>query len=406
MKFTKQEVLQFVEENDVKFVKLSFCDLIGRQKNVSIVSQQLPEVFENGKLFFTTVVRGLSHAGDLLLFPDPKSLTVLPWRPPAGEVVSLLSYLKRPDGSFFEGDSIHLLDEATRKLNDVGLSCEIGTECDFYVFKRDSDGNPTSIPVDRAGYFDTAPEDSCDNLRRDIMLSLEDMGIVPTSSHHERGPGQNEIDFVPTEPTTAARNFIYFKNAVKNVSYVSGLHATFAPKPVKGSVGSGLRITLTLDGIKGAVNKKTLDAFVEGILNKSHELTAFLNSKPESYELLGELRSPAYGAEANRTACIGVVDLEDGGKRVEFNSADCHINPFLVFALILEAGLSGVEEGLKSKGKKFILVEELPRSLGEALDYAEKSQWLRSVLSDKILEEFVRIKRTKIVAEHAYDIDV
>ena len=406
MKFTKQEVLQFVEENDVKFVKLSFCDLIGRQKNVSIVSQQLPEVFEKGKLFFTTVVRGFSHAGDLLLFPDPKSLTVLPWRPTAGEVVSLLSYVKRPDGSFFEGDAIHLLDEATRKLGEVGLSCEIGTECDFYVFKRDSDGNPTNIPVDRAGYFDTAPEDACENLRRDIMLSLEDMGIVPTSSHHERGPGQNEIDFVPTEPTMAARNFIYFKNAVKNVSYVSGLHATFAPKPVKGNVGSGLRITLTLGGIKGAANKKTIDAFVEGILDKSRELTAFLNSKPESFELLGELRSPAYGAEVNRTACIGVVDLEDGGKRLEFNSADCHINPFLVFALILEAGLSGVSQGLKNKGKKFILVEELPRSLGEALDCAEKSQWLRAVLSDKILEEFVRIKRTKIVSEHAYDIDV
>ena len=407
MKFTEQEVLQFVEENDVKFVKLAFCDLLGRQKNLSVVSQELPSVFEKGKLFFTTVVRGFSHAGDLLLFPDPKSLTVLPWRPQAGEVVSLLSYVKRPDGSFFEGDTIHLLDEATRKLGEAGLSCEIGTECDFYVFKRDSEGNPTSIPVDRAGYFDTAPEDACENLRRDIILSLEDMGIVPTSSHHERGPGQNEIDFLPTEPTTAARNFIYFKTAVKNVSYVSGLHATFAPKPVKGNVGSGLRITLTLGGKDGsAANKKTLDAFVEGILSKSRELIAFLNSKPESFELLGELRAPAYGAEANRTACIGIVDLENGFKRVEFNSADCHINPFLVFALLLEAGLYGVGAGLKSKGKKFILGEELPRSLGEALDCAEKSEWLRSVLSDKILEEFVRIKRTKIVAEHTFDIDV
>ncbi|MDE6398926.1 MAG: glutamine synthetase beta-grasp domain-containing protein, partial [Clostridiales bacterium] len=207
MKCTAKEVLQYVEENDVKFVKLTFCDLFGRQKNVSIVSQLLPTIFENGYLFNSSAVSGFTNcAGDLLLFADPKTLSVLPWRPRTGEVISMLAYIKRPDGSFYESDALHLLDCAKQKLAKMGLYCEIATESEFYIFKQDSEGNPTCVPIDRAGYFDSAPEDAGENVRRDIILSLEDMGIVPTASHHEKGPGQNEIDFKPTEPGGAARN--------------------------------------------------------------------------------------------------------------------------------------------------------------------------------------------------------
>lgn len=396
MKFTAKEVLQYVEENDVKFVKLAFCDLFGRQKNVSVVSQQLPEIFEHGHLFDPSAVRGFANVGDLLLFPDPKTLTILPWRPQSGEVVSLLSYVKRPDGSFFVGDSLHLLDTAKEKLHRAGLYCEIGTECDFYVFKLDSEGDPTAVPVDRAGYFDSSPDDACENLRRDIILNLEDMGIVPTSSHHERGPGQNEIEFVPTEAANAARNFLYFKSAVRNVSYLSGLYATFAPKPIPDKVGSGLRITLTLGGCNGTrvVSAATLDAFTEGVLQKTNEMVAFLNSTVESYELFGEFRAPAYGAEPNRRSYISVVPLSDGRRRIEFNEADCLINPYLVFALLLEAGMYGIEKKLVlEENRRFVSCDGLPHTLEEALRVAENSQWLRGILSDGILEAYIAVKR-------------
>lgn len=395
MKCTAKEILQYVEENDVKFVKLTFCDMFGRQKNVSIVSQQLASVFENGHLIDSSAVPGFANcAGDLLLFPDPKTLTVLPWRPQMGEVVSLLSYIKHPNGSFFEGDTLHLLETAKAELAKKGISCEIGTECDFYVFKLDNDGNPTLTPIDRAGYFDCSPADACENLRRDIILSLEDMGIVPTSSHHERGPGQNEIEFVPTEAANAARNFLYFKSAVKNVSHISGLKASFSPKPLKNSVGSGMRITMSLGGVGDkTVPDATLDSFAEGVLNKSRELIAFLNSTPESYELFGEFRAPAYGAEPNRTSYISTVPGKDGHYHIDFNAADCKINPFLVFALLIKAGLYGVENKLKRRSERFVSCDEMPRSLGEALDCAEKSDWLREVLTDRILDEYIRIKR-------------
>ncbi len=406
MKCTVKEVLQYVEENDVKFVKLTFCDMFGRQKNVSVTAQQLPLIFENGHLFDSSAVHGFGCAGDLLLFPDAKTLTVLPWRPQTGEVVSLLSYIKRSDGSFFEGDALHLLDCAKGELYKRGLSCEIGTECDFYVFKSDAEGNPTSTPVDRAGYFDSSPADACENLRRDIILNLEDMGIVPTSSHHERGPGQNEIEFVPTEAANAARNFLYFKSAVRNVSHISGVHATFAPKPVKGNVGSGLRITLTLGGVgEKAAQPELLDAFTEGVLKKVPEMIAFFNSMPESYELFGEVRAPAYGAELNRVSYISALPQQNGKCRIELNAADGMINPFLSFALILQAGLFGIEKKLVRRSDKcFIGCDELPRSLGEALDCAEKSKWLRSILSDGILDEYIRIKRRRDEADLWSDI--
>ncbi len=396
MKFTAKEVLQYVEENDVKFIKLTFCDLFGRHKNVSIVSQQLPEVLKNGYLFNSSAVHGFTNcADDLLLFPEPKTLTVLPWRPQTGEVVSLLTNIKRLDGSFYEGDALHLLESAKSKLYKAGIDCEIATDCEFYVFKSDNDDNPTDIPIDRAGYFDAAPEDEGENIRRDIILSLEDMGIIPTSSHHERGPGQNEIDFMPTEPYAAARNLIYFKSAVKNVCRLNGMYASFDPKPVKDSVGSGLRITVTLDGIGGKASPEFLDAFTCGVMDKASEITAFLNTTPESYALLGENRAPAYAHDNHfRGAHVRALPRTDGKCRIELNSADCLNNPFLAFALILEAGIYGIVNKSKAAdGDKKSGGVNLPHTLNEALTAAEKSAWLESVLSKRTIEEYVRIKR-------------
>lgn len=388
MKYTAKEVLQYVEENDVKFVKLTFCDLFGRQKNVSIVSQQLPSIFENGYLFNSSAVSGfMSCADDLLLFPDPKTLTVLPWRPQMGEVVSVLTNIKHTDGSFYVNDTMHMLEVAKTKLAKMGLSCEISTECEFYVFKLNNDGDPISVPIDRGTYFDSSPDDEGENIRRDIILSLEDMGIVPTASHHEMGPGQNEIDFMPTEPYAAARNLLYFKSAVRNVCRLNGVYATFEPKPMRDNVGSGLRILLTLDGIGGRANKELLDSFAAGVIGKASEFMAFSNSMPESYKLLDERRAPARGINHERGSYVRALPSSDGKCRIELNSADCLSNPFLMFTLLLEAGLFGIEYGGKIKSGN------LPISLGRALDVAEKSQWLKSLLGEGVLGEYISAKR-------------
>lgn len=389
MKCTAKEVLQHVEENDVKFVKLAFCDLFGRQRNVSIVSQQLPSVFENGYLINSSAVPGYTNcAGDLLLYPDPRTLALLPWRPQTGAVISLLTYIKHPDGSFYEGDVLHLLDEANQKLHKLGLSCEIATDCEFYVFKLDADGNPTDTPIDRAGYLDCAPYDECENIRRDIIINLEDMGIIPTASHHEEGPGQNEIDFVQTEPSSAARNFLYFKSAVKNVCRINGVHATFAPKPLADNVGSGLRITLTLKSIgDNAAAPKALNSFAQGILNKFGELMLFLNSTADSYELLKELRATAVDyTNPNRASCVHVFPVTDGKCRIEINSADCLCNPFLAFALLIEAGLYGIQKQLKPSEAQ---TPNIPNTLDAAIEVAAKSKWLNSVLSSQLLAEYI-----------------
>ena len=388
MKSTAKDMLQYVEENDVKFVKLTFCDLFGRQKNVSIVSQQLPSIFENGYLFNSSAVPGfMSCADDLLLFPDPKTLSVLPWRPQMGEVVSVLTNIKRPNGSFYESDAMHILEVAAAKLAKKGLACEIGTECEFYVFKLDSEGNPTYTPIDNGGYCDSSPDDGGENIRRDIILSLEDMGIVPTASHHEMGPGQNEIDFMPTEPYAAARNLLYFKSAVKNICRLSGMHASFEPKPLREHVGSGLRILVTLEGIGGKASQDALNAFTAGVIGKADEFIAFSNSVPDSYKLLDERRAPARGINHERGSFVRALPSAGGKCRIELNSADCLSNPFLMLALLLEAGIYGIERGGDVKGNK------LPISLGRALDNAEKSEWLKSVLGEGVLGEYVAAKR-------------
>ena len=391
MKCTAKEVLQYAEENDVKFVKLTFCDLFGRQKNISIVSQQLPTIFESGYLFNSSAVAGFKNCkGDLLLFPDPKTLSVLPWRPQTGEVVSLLSNIKRPDGSFYEYDTMHLLDAANARLGKLGIRCRIATDCEFYVFKTDPDGNPTVVPIDRAGYGDSAPEDEGENIRRDIILSLEDMGIEPTASHHERGPGQNEIDFKPTEPNTAARNLLYFKAAVKNMCRLNGVYATFAPKPLADAEGSALRVVLTLEC--KSTDTAPLDAFAAGILEKASELLPFFNTTADSFSLLDELRAPACDYEhANRISPVRVLPQAEGKTRIEINAADCLCNPFLAFALLLEAGLYGVEHACTATQ-----LPALPVTLADALRAAEQSEWLRSVLTPDLLNEYIAAKRVSV----------
>ncbi|MDR2686665.1 MAG: glutamine synthetase family protein, partial [Oscillospiraceae bacterium] len=248
MNTTASEVLEFVKENEVKFIRLGFCDLFGFQKNISILAEGLPAAFERGVSFDAHAIPGFRGVArcDLLLFPDPATLTVLPWRPGPGRVARFYCDIRNPDGSAFCHDGRVLLRRAAQRCEAMGYACKAGAECEFYLFKAGEDGEPTDAPLDRGGYLDIAPLDRGEDIRREICLTLEEMGIRPETSHHEQGPGQNEIDFRFSDALACADNLQTFKTVVKAVAGRSGLFASFLPKPILGAAGSGLHVNLSL----------------------------------------------------------------------------------------------------------------------------------------------------------------
>ena len=248
MNQTSQDVLQFVAENDVKFIRLAFCDLSGFQKNIAIQSSELQRAFEEGISFDASAAGGFAGVedSDLFLVPDPATLSVLPWRPAQGRVARMFCGIVRPDGAPYDADARALLKQAARRAAEMGYSVQVGAECEFYLFETDEYDRPTMIPHDRGGYCDIAPLDRGENIRREICLTLESLGMRPESSHHEQGPGQNEVDFRYTGALTAADHLLGFKAAVKSIAAQSGLYASFLPKPFLEYSGSGLHINLSL----------------------------------------------------------------------------------------------------------------------------------------------------------------
>ena len=248
MKYSKEEVMQYVREEDVKFIRLSFCDVFGKQKNISIMPEELPRAFEYGIAFDASAIAGFGDESrcDLLLHPDPETLMVLPWRPEHGKVVRMFTSISYPDGTPFECDTRSLLKQAVADAKKAGYTFAIGAEQEFYVFELDDQNRPTKIPYDEAGYMDIAPEDRGENIRREICLTLEQMGIRPESSHHEEGPGQNEIDFRYSDPLSAADNTMTFQTVVKTVCRRNGVYVDFSPKPIEGKPGNGFHINISV----------------------------------------------------------------------------------------------------------------------------------------------------------------
>ena len=248
MKYSREEVLQYVAEEDVKFIRLAFCDVFGRQKNISIMPDELPRAFEYGIAFDASAIEGFGDEArsDLFLHPDPETLTWLPWRPEHGKVVRMFCSITDPDGRPFACDTRSLLKKAIADAKAAGFTFYFGAEQEFYLLELDDRNMPTKIPYDRAGYMDIAPEDRGENVRREICLTLEQMGIRPESSHHEEGPGQNEIDFRYTEALAAADNVMTFQTVVKTVARRNGLFADFSAQPLEGAPGNGFHINVSV----------------------------------------------------------------------------------------------------------------------------------------------------------------
>ena len=346
MKYSKEDVIQFAEEEDVKFIRLAFCDVFGRQKNVSVMPEELPRAFEYGIAFDASSIVGFGdeYRSDLLLRPEPDTLMPLPWRPEHGRVVQMFSAITRPDGTPFSCDTRTLLKQAAADAKKAGIDFTFGAEQEFYLFLLDEQGKPTSVPYDEAGYMDIAPDDRGENIRREICLTLEKMGIRPESSHHEEGPGQNEIDFRYADALTAADHAQTFQRVVKTVADRNGLYADFSPKPLPHAPGNGFHINVSIKEF----DKEAFNHMIAGFLAHADAMTVFLNPTEDSYRRLGRNKAPGFvtWSAENRSQLIRVPAAVKKYRRAELRSPDPGANPYLAFALMIYAGLDGIRRNL------------------------------------------------------------
>ena len=389
MDTTMSEVVQFIQENDVKFIRLAFCDIFGNQKNIAIQPTELTRAFEYGIHFNASALRGFLNvdASDLLLFPDPATLSVLPWRPAQGRVVRFYCDIRYPDGTPFEGDGRYLLRQASRRARKAGYSLTMCTASEFYLFELDENGHPTTIPHDHGEYFDVAPLDKAENVRRQICLTLEDMGVTPESSHHSGGPGQNIIDFQHSSAIQSADDVITYKSVVKTMASRNGLTASFAPNPIPGKDGNGFHITLTPRMQMGDCS----EYFLAGILEHAAEITAILNPTADSYKRLGAFGAPEFISWSEKSRWCFAYKKE-GSSTIEVRSPDSTANPYLAYAALIYAGLDGYLK--KTKLPKPDLAREtcgkLPKSAEEALQIFAKSSFVRNVFPEYFVKTYIR----------------
>lgn len=401
MKYAPQEVMQFVQEEDVKFIRLAFCDVTGKPKNVSIMPTELRRAFEYGIAIDASAIAGFGDEthSDLFLHPDADTITVLPWRPEHGKVARMFCSITYPDGSPFQNDTRTLLKRTIAKAQEAGCAFSFGPEMEFYLFQLDEEGNPTKIPYDNAGYMDIAPEDKCENVRREICMTLERMGIQPESSHHEEGPGQNEIDFRYSDALTAADNAITFCTAVKTVAARNGLYADFSPKPLNGKPGNGLHINMSVNGN----NQDHMLSMIAGILDKAAEMTAFLNPTEDSYHRLGLNKAPKYisWSSENRSQLIRIPAAAGEYRRAELRSPDPTANPYIAYTLLICAGLEGIQNRaclpeeshvnlFTADAETLAAYRMLPQTLKEAKRLAGESEFVRSYLPASLIHYFCR----------------
>ena len=398
MKYSKQEVMQYVQEEDVKFIRLAFCDVFGKQKNISIMPEELPRAFEYGIAIDASAIEGFGDEthSDLLLHPDADTLMPLPWRPEHGRVVRMFCTISYPDGRTFECDSRSILKQAVQDAEKAGFQFFFGAEQEFYLFNLDDNGNPTKEPYDNAGYMDIAPEDKGENIRREVCLTLEQMGIRPESSHHEEGPGQNEIDFRYSSPLAAADNAITFQTVVKTVAHRNGLYADFSPKPLEDKPGNGFHINMS---VKSSDNANNMNFMIAGILAKVAEMTIFLNPLESSYQRFGNNKAPRYisWSSENRSQLVRVPAAVGEYKRAELRSPDPAANTYLAFALMIYASLYGIQNKLelqdpadinlyKADADTLAKFEQLPENLKSACSLANNSDFIKEHIPGAILE--------------------
>ena len=402
MKYSKEEVIQYVQEEDVKFIRLAFCDVFGKQKNISIMPQELPRAFEYGIAIDASAIAGFGdeNHSDLFLHPDADTLMPLPWRPEHGRVVRMFCNITYPDGSTFECDTRSILKKAIQDAEQAGYQFFFGAEQEFYLFNLDENGKPTKTPYDDASYMDIAPEDKGENIRREVCLTLEQMGIQPESSHHEEGPGQNEIDFRYSEPLTAADNAMTFQTVVKTIARRNGLFADFSAKPLEDKPGNGFHINIS---VKSSDGTDTMNYLIAGILDKVEDMTIFLNPTENSYQRFGINKAPQYisWSSENRSQLVRVPAAIGEYRRAELRSPDPSANTYLAFALIIYAILDGIQNKLelptpadinlyKADEATLANFRQLPKDFRAACVVAANSDFIKKHIPKTILDIYCK----------------
>ncbi|HBE79116.1 MAG TPA: type I glutamate--ammonia ligase [Firmicutes bacterium] len=416
---TKEEVLQKCKEFDVRFIRLQFTDILGVVKNLAIPISQFPRALDNEIMFDGSSIEGFTRVeeSDMILKPDLDTFATFPWRPKEGAVARIICDINTPELEPFKGDPRFVLKQTMKDAQDMGFSANIGPECEFFLFKSNPDGSPSLLPHDKGGYFDLSPNDLGENARREIVLTLEEMGFEIEASHHEVSPGQHEIDFKYSDPLTTADRVTTLKFVTRIIALNHDLHATFMPKPVFGINGSGMHIHISL--FKDQVNaffdptaknelSQTALYFIGGLLKHAKGITAITNPLVNSYKrLIPGYEAPVYQSwsASNRSALIRVPASRESSTRLEFRSPDPCCNPYLAFSLIIKAGLDGIinkiNPGAPIQKNIFSMspverslenIAALPESLYEALVEMEKDPLIIDTLGEHIFNRFLEAK--------------
>lgn len=418
--YSKEDIIKFVEENDVEFIRLQFTDLFGILKNVAIPKSQLKKALDNQMMFDGSSIDGFARIeeSDMCLRPDLDSFVIFPWRPQTGKVARLICDVYKTDGTPFEGDPRHILKKAMAEAEKMGYTFNVGPECEFFLFNVDENGAPTTNSNDQAAYFDLGPNDLGENARRDMVLTLEDMGFVIEASHHECAPAQHEIDFKYGEAVKTADSIMTFKLAVKTIAQRHGLHATFMPKPKANMAGSGMHINMSLEkdgknvfADENGKNGLSEEAyhFIAGLMKHINGIVAITNPLVNSYKrLIPGYEAPVYIAWSakNRSPLIRIPAARGKGTRVELRNPDPTANPYLALAVCLIAGLDGIKNKLEvcdsvdaniyamtKKERRERGIDSLPETLIDAVKHLEKDELIMEFLGEETAENILKLRR-------------
>lgn len=418
--YSREDIIKLVEEEDVEFIRLQFTDIFGNLKNLAITAGQLEKALDNDCMFDGSSIEGFAgvEESDMYLHPDFGTLEIFPWRPQQGKVARLICDVYRPDRTPFAGDPRYVLKRAIREAEEMGFTFRVGAECEFFLFHLDDNGMPTTLTHEKAGYFDVGPVDFGENARRDMVLTLEDMGFVVEASHHDVAPAQHEISFRYDDALTTADNIMTFKLAVRTIAKRHGLHASFMPKPRYGVNGSGMHINMSLlkDGKNIFADEKgtyglsrDAYAFLGGVMEHMRGMTAIMNPIVNSYKrLVPGFEAPAYIAwsATNRSALIRIPAAVGDAVRMELRSPDPTANPYLALAAVLRAGLDGIKRQtpvpesvdcnifhMSEQERSVRKIEELPGTLAEAISCMEKDGFMRETLGDHVFEKYISLKK-------------
>ncbi|WP_307066901.1 type I glutamate--ammonia ligase [Alkalibacillus filiformis] len=419
-KFTKEEVYKRIEEENVRFIRLQFTDLLGTIKNVEIPLSQLDKALDNQMMFDGSSIEGFVRIeeSDMLLHPDLDSFVVFPWTSEKGKVARFICDIYNPDGTPFEGCPRYNLKRNIERMEKLGFTdFNIGTEPEFFLFKLDERGEPTMELNDKGGYFDLAPTDLGENCRRDIVLELEEMGFEIEASHHEVAPGQHEIDFKYSDAVKHCDDIQTFKLVVKTIARKHGLHATFMPKPLFGVNGSGMHANMSLfsNGVNAFFDEnadeqlsEVAHQFTAGIIKHAVNFTAVTNPTVNSYKrLVPGYEAPCYVAWSgqNRSPLVRVPSSRGLSTRIEVRSVDPAANPYMAMSVMLAAGLDGVENKLTApepvdrniyvmdkEEREANGVQDLPATLYDALQHLKEDEVIKGALGEHLLEHFLEAK--------------